>query len=197
MKSLAIYCGSSAGFDAGFAQLAKSAGRTMAERGITLVYGGGRVGLMGAVADGALEAGGRVIGVIPEFLNTVELAHHGCTELHVVRSMHERKALMVERSEGFVALPGGFGTLDEIFEALTWSQLARHPWPCALLNYADFYTPLLSCLDGMVTQGFMRTADRERLLAGPDFAQLLVAMEQWRPPAGTKWTEPWITQIEF
>ena len=197
MKSLAIYCGSSAGFNPEFTNLARFVGRTMAERGIRLVYGGGRVGLMGAVADGALEAGGEVIGVIPEFLNTVELAHSGCTELHEVRSMHERKALMVELSEGFVALPGGYGTLDEIFEALTWSQLARHSWPCAVLNFQEFYTPLLACLDGMVTHGFMRMADRQRLLAGTDFVDLLETMSTWTQPAGTKWTEPWITQVEF
>jgi uncharacterized protein (TIGR00730 family) len=195
MQSLAIYCGSSAGFHASYVELARQAGRTLAQRGITLVYGGGRVGLMGAVADGALAASGKVIGVIPEFLNTVELAHHGCTELHVVKTMHERKALMVALSQGFVALPGGYGTLDEIFETLTWSQLAQHPWPCALLNHLDFYSPLLSCLDGMVERGFMRTADRKRLLVGAEFPALLDAMASWQAPAGTKWTEPWITQI--
>lgn len=187
MKSLAIYCGSSPGFGNTYLNVAKAVGRELAERDITLVYGGGRVGMMGAVADAALEAGGKVIGVIPYFLNTIELAHNDCTELHVVQSMHERKAKMVELSQGFIALPGGFGTLDEIFEVLTWSQLARHDWPCALLDVEGYYTPLLTCLDGMVARGFMREADRKRLLAHTDFHELLEEMTVWQAPVGTKW----------
>ena len=162
----------------------------MAERGITLIYGGGRVGMMGAVADAALEGGGKVVGVIPYFLNTIELAHNGCTELHVVESMHERKALMAKLSEGFVALPGGFGTLDEIFEVVTWSQLARHSWPCALLDFDGYFTPLLECLNGMVTRGFLRQADRDRLISDTDFPTLLAHMNAWKPPVGTKWDQP-------
>jgi uncharacterized protein (TIGR00730 family) len=189
MKALAIYCGSSAGNGQEYIRLARSVGRSLAQRGVTVVYGGGGVGLMGAVADAALEAGGKVIGVIPDFLNTRELAHTGCTELIVVRSMHERKAIMAQRSEGFIALPGGFGTLDELFEALTWSQLGLHPHPCGLLNADGYFTPLVECIDGMVRRGFLRMEDRGRLLCSADLDELLEAMGRWRSPSGLKWDD--------
>jgi uncharacterized protein (TIGR00730 family) len=190
MKSLAIYCGSSPGHDPKYSSLAYDVGRHLAENEITLVYGGGKNGMMGAVANGALEAGGRVIGVIPDFLQAFELGHDGCTELHVVSSMHIRKTRMAELSEGFIALPGGFGTLEEIFEIVTWSQLGHHAFPCGVLDFDGFYTPLLQCLDGMVTQGFMRQADRDRLISRTNLTDLLQAMKAWVPPVGTKWEDP-------
>ena len=189
MKALAVYCGSSAGRGDTFVKVARQVGRHLAENGITLVYGGGSVGMMGAVAKAALEAGGTVIGVIPHFLNTRELAHTGCTELIPVQSMHERKARMAELSEGFLALPGGFGTLDEIFEVVTWSQLALHPHPCGVLNVEDYFTPLLSCLDNMVTQQFLRPEDRGRLLSDTQLHSLLAKMDAWKPPSGIKWDD--------
>jgi hypothetical protein len=146
--------------------------------------------MMGAVADGALEAGGKVVGVIPTFLNTRELAHTGCTELIEVQTMHERKALMAARSQGFVALPGGFGTLDELCEVLTWSQLNLHPWPTGLLDLQGYFTRFLECLDGMVRSGFLRQADRDRLVDGTDFNHLLEKMSQWQAPKDLKWDDP-------
>ncbi|MBP7951054.1 MAG: TIGR00730 family Rossman fold protein [Verrucomicrobiales bacterium] len=189
MNALAVYCGSSAGSGTTYVSLAREVGREMARRGITLVYGGGSVGLMGAVADAALAGGGKVIGVIPHFLNTRELAHSACTELIVVNSMHERKAVMASLCEGFVALPGGFGTLDEIFEALTWSQLGLHPWPCGLLDTDGYFAPLVQCLDGMVHRGFLRPEDRGRLLHAQAFSELLENMAAWRVPDGLKWQD--------
>lgn len=190
MKSLAVYCGSSAGYGAIYIQAARQVGTHLAEAGIRLVYGGGSVGLMGAVANAALDAGGEVIGVIPHFLNTRELAHTGCTELIPVSSMHERKAKMAELSEGFIALPGGFGTLDEIFEVVTWSQLALHPYPCGLLNVEGYFDSLLMFLDRMVTEKFARIEDRNRLLADSSLTNLLTTMDAWRPPSGVKWDDP-------
>lgn len=189
MKSLAVYCGSSAGHASGYVALAREVGAEIARRGMKLIYGGGSVGMMGAVADAALEAGGEVIGVIPHFLNTRELAHTGCTELLVVNSMHERKARMAELCEGFLALPGGFGTLDELFEALTWSQLGLHPLPCGLLDHDDYFAPLVACLDGMVQRGFLRSEDRGRLHYGHEFSSLLASMKAWKAPAGLKWDD--------
>ena len=160
----------------------------LAERGIRLVYGGGGVGLMGAVADGALAAGGQVTGVIPVFLNTRELKHPDVPDMRVVTTMHERKMLMVDLSGGFIALPGGFGTLDELFEVLTWSQLAIHACPIGVLNADGYFDGILTCLDGMVTRGFLRQEDRSRLVSAGDIQSLLGAMEQWRAPEALKFT---------
>lgn len=144
----------------------------LAENGITIVYGGGSIGLMGVLADAALEAGGRVIGIIPVHLGEKEIAHAGLSELHVVRTMHERKALMMELSDAFIALPGGLGTLEELFEVLTWSQLGLHAKPCGLLNVRGYYDPLLALLDRAVEQGFLRREHRG-LLVDTDPAGLL------------------------
>lgn len=187
-RSLAVYCGSSAGNDPRFIRLAHEAGALLAQRGIRLVYGGGGVGMMGAVANGALEHGGEVTGVIPHFLNTRELIHPGVADMRAVATMHERKMLMVELSEGFIALPGGFGTLDELFEVLTWSQLDIHARPIGVLNVDGYYDGVLQCLDGMVARGFLRPEDRARLVSATDFPALLAAMESWQAPESLKFT---------
>ncbi len=187
-KSLAVYCGSSGGNDPRYVRLAHAAGAVLAKRGIRLVYGGGGVGMMGAVANGALEQGGEVTGVIPHFLNTRELKHPGVADMRVVETMHERKMLMVDLAEGFIALPGGFGTLDELFEVLTWSQLDIHRRPAGVLNYDGYYDGMLSCLDGMVTRGFLRAEDRARLVAAPEMESLLDGMEAWCVPPSLKFT---------
>ena len=186
MRSIAVYCGSSPGDDPMWARLARDTGALLARRGIRMVYGGGGVGMMGAAADGALAAGGDVVGVIPEFLDTRELKHHSVPDMRVVRTMHERKQLMVDLSDGFIALPGGFGTLDELFEVLTWSQLAIHSRPVGLLNVHGFFDGLLSCLDGMVRHGFLRQEDRSRLVSAPDPEALLDALAAWDVPETTK-----------
>ena len=188
LQSLAVYCGSSAGHDPRYLQLAHETGALLARRGIRLVYGGGGVGMMGAVANGALEHGGEVTGVIPHFLNTRELKHPGVADMRAVATMHERKMLMVDLAEGFIALPGGFGTLDELFEVLTWSQLDLHQRPAGVLNMDGYYDGVLSCLDGMVDRGFLRAEDRARLVAAADIESLLTAMEEWVAPAKTKFT---------
>lgn len=187
-QSLAVYCGSSPGNDARYVRLAHDAGALLARRGIRLVYGGGGVGMMGAVADGALSEGGAVTGVIPTFLNTRELKHPGVADMRVVTTMHERKMLMVDLAEGFIALPGGFGTLDELFEVLTWSQLDIHSSPMGVLNVDGYYDGVLICLDGMVDRGFLRAEDRARLVSADTMEALLAAMEEWRAPETLKFS---------
>ncbi|QPQ56298.1 TIGR00730 family Rossman fold protein [Allosphingosinicella flava] len=164
MKRLAVYCGSSMGADPRFADLARELGTEMARRGIGLVYGGGRLGLMGVVADAVVAAGGEAHGVIPQALIDLEVAHKGLTELHVVGSMHERKAKMTELTDAFVALPGGIGTFDELFEAWTWNALGYHAKPFALLNVVGFWDGMIGFLDGVTAQGFMSPARRGQLL---------------------------------
>ena len=186
---IAIYCGANAGADPGHRQAAQALARHLAGRGIGIVYGGGNVGLMGAVADAALAAGGEVIGVIPEALMDKELGHGGVTRLHVVGSMHERKQLMVDLSDGFIALPGGFGTLDELFETLTWLQLGFHGKPVGLLNVGGFFDPLLAFLDQASAAGFVRPEHRACLLVGTAPEPLLEAMLAFRPPELGKWIE--------
>ena len=161
---IAVYCGSAAGADPGFADAARLLGRTMVERGIDLVYGGGRLGLMGIVADTVLDAGGRVYGVIPQALVDHEVAHRGCTELHTVANMHERKAKMTELTDAFVALPGGIGTLDELFEAWTWNALGYHAKPFCLLNVLGFWDGLDGFMDHVRDSGFLSQARRGQLL---------------------------------
>ena len=160
MPRLCVFCGSNAGASPRFAEVAERLGSALARREIGLVYGGGNVGLMGAVADGVLEHGGEVIGVIPDFLERAEVAHREVTELHVVGSMHERKALMAALADGFIALPGGFGTLDELAEALTWTQLGLQAKPAVLLDVDGFWEPLVRFLDAAVDHGFVRPAHR-------------------------------------
>jgi len=187
IKSLCVFCGSAAGKSPEYAEAAAAFGRLAAERGIELIYGGGRVGLMGAVADACLSVGGRVIGVIPEALASKELAHAGCTELHVVGSMHERKALMAERSDAFVALPGGIGTFEELFEVWTWGQLGLHKKPCGLLNIAGFFDKLLEFLTATAADGFMHTEHLQMLATATDGAELLLRLEQYQPPDVRRW----------
>src|SRR5690349_1767186 len=160
IRALCVFCGSSPGHDPVYAEAARAMGVALAERGIRLVYGGGHVGLMGIVADAALRAGGEVVGIIPSALQRLEIAHLDLTELHVVGTMHERKALMNELSDGFITLPGGFGTLEEFCETLTWGQLGIHHKPCGLLNVNDFYTPLLAFFDQLVSTGFLSPTTR-------------------------------------
>ncbi len=184
MKRLCVFCGSSAGDDPAFAEAAAAVGRALAERRITLVYGGGNVGLMGVLADAALRAGGEVIGVIPKALMEWEVGHLGLTDLRVVDSMHERKALMAELSDGFAALPGGIGTLEEFFEIWTWAQLGVHHKPCGLLNAEGYYDPLVTFLDGMVERGFLKPRHRSMAIVEREVRPLLAALEAYRPPEG-------------
>jgi uncharacterized protein (TIGR00730 family) len=189
MTRLAVYCGSSPGADPAYAMAAGALGREMAARGIGLVFGGGHVGLMGAIADAVLEAGGEVIGVIPEALRDKELAHQGCTELHVVSTMHERKSLMADYAKGFIAMPGGFGTFDEIFEMLTWGQLGYHTRPCGFLNVAGYYDALFAFLDTCVEARFVTRIHREMIIAATDPAELLDRMAEFEPPDQAKWLD--------
>ncbi|WP_051748836.1 TIGR00730 family Rossman fold protein [Nevskia soli] len=185
MRSVAVYCGSSPGFNPVFRAAAEALGRTLAQSACTLVYGGSHAGLMGAVADAALAAGGKVIGVIPDALVSREVAHRGLSELQVVGSMHERKARMAELSEAFVALPGGIGTLDEIVEMFTWTQLGIHRKPCAFLNIGGYYDSLLAFLRTMVAQGFLRQAQVDQLVVAERIEDLLPHLAAAQPhPAG-------------
>jgi uncharacterized protein (TIGR00730 family) len=189
IRRLCVFCGSSAGREPGYRRLAESLARALAKRGIGIVYGGASVGLMGALADAALAAGGEVIGVIPQALIEREIGHRGLTELRIVESMHERKALMAELSDGFVALPGGIGTLEELFEVWTWAQLGLHAKPCALLDTDGFYGPLAAFLDHLVDAGFVREAHRDMLLTAHSPEELLTAFDAYRPPRVGKWLE--------
>ncbi len=162
-------------------------GEEIARRGLTLVYGGGHVGLMGIVADAALAAGGEVVGIIPQALVDRELAHPGLTQLHIVGSMHERKAMMEELSDGFVALPGGFGTLEEFCEIVTWAQLGIHGKPCGLLDAGGYYDTLIRFLDETVEQGFVNPAHRQMILVESDSGRMLDAMACYDPPQVIKW----------
>ena len=164
MRRLAVYCGSSMGADSRFAETARALGQEMAARGIGLVYGGGRLGLMGVVADAVLQAGGEAYGVIPQALIDLEVAHTGLTELHIVTSMHERKAMMTDLTDAFVAIPGGIGTLDELFEAWSWNALGYHAKPFCLLNVAGFWDGMIQFLDHVTASGFMSPARRAQLL---------------------------------
>jgi hypothetical protein len=184
LRSLCVYCGSAAGHDPGFADAARSLGRLMAGQGLTLVYGGGHVGLMGIIADAVLEAGGEVTGVIPRALMDSEVGHERLTRLWVVADMHERKALMAEHADGFIALPGGIGTLEELFEAMTWLQLGYHAKPIGLLNVQGFYDPLLDFLDRQVEAGFLRHEHRALLMTETDPAALLQRLRGFVMPEG-------------
>ena len=184
---LCLFCGSSAGQNPAFANTARTLATELARRGIGIVYGGGNVGLMGVVADAALAAGGEVIGVIPHGLVSRELAHQGVTALHVVNSMHERKALMAELADGFIALPGGFGTLEEFCEVVTWTQLGIHDKPCGLLNVAGYYDGLLAFLAHALREQFVRPSHFEIIVSSTDPEDLIDRVLAWRAPAVTKW----------
>lgn len=176
MKAIAVYCGANPGADPVYADAARALGTLLAERGIAVVYGGGHVGLMGIVADATLAAGGRVTGVIPQQLVDRELAHPGLTELFVVRNMHERKAMMADLSDGFIALPGGMGTLEELFEMLTWSQLGIHAKPVGVLNVAGFYDQLAGFIAHAADQGFIQPRHRNLMMVEPDPEALLARL---------------------
>jgi hypothetical protein len=187
MKNICVYCGSNPGVRDEYADAARNLARHLAGRGIGVVYGGASKGLMGVLADAMLEAGGSVVGVIPEALQAREIAHLNLTELHVVNSMHERKALMGELSDAFVALPGGFGTLEEIVEMLTWAQLRIHQKPCGVLNVGGYFDSLLAYFEHAEAEGFLRPQHRKMLLVAEDAAELIAGFEEYRPPAVQKW----------
>jgi hypothetical protein len=187
LKRVCVYCGSSSGNDPAYTNAARALGATLAQRGLGLVYGGGRVGLMGTIADAVLAAGGEVIGIIPEALVQMEVAHHGLADLRVVKSMHERKALMVDLCDAFIALPGGYGTLDEFCEVLTWAQLGLHQKPHGILNVRGYFDGLLAFFDHAVATGFIRPAHREFIHTSADPHQLLDQLAAARPAHSSKW----------
>lgn len=187
MKRIAVYCGSNKGARPEYAMAAEQLGILLAREKIELVYGGGGLGLMGVVADAALKHGGHVIGVIPEKLVIKEVVHEKLPDLRVVKSMHERKALMAELSDGFIALPGGYGTFEEFFEVLAWSQLGWHQKPFGLLNIADFYSPLIAFLDHTRQEGFIRPQHRELVLVENTAEKILDRMKNFQPPTEVKW----------
>lgn len=187
MKRLCVFCGSSVGVNPAYAEVATTLGTLLAERRIGLVYGGGNVGLMGVIADAALAAGGEVIGVIPQALADREVAHHGVTELRIVDSMHTRKAMMADLSDAFLAMPGGVGTFEEFFEAITWTQLGLHRKPCGLLNVAGFYTPLALFIDQAVSDGFIKPVHRAAIVVDDDPARLLDTLTTIEVPDVPKW----------
>lgn len=186
---LCVFCGSSTGLNPAFADATRVLGSELARRGIGIVYGGGNVGLMGVLADAALAGGAEVIGVIPHGLVARELAHAG-VNLQVVGSMHERKALMADLADGFIALPGGFGTLEEFCEAVTWTQLGVHAKPCGLLNVAGFYDALLSFLEHALAEQFLRATHSEIVVPDDDPVRLIDRLQQWTPPAVARWVRP-------
>jgi uncharacterized protein (TIGR00730 family) len=189
MQRVCVFTGSSAGLRLEYRTAAAALGQAAAARGIGVVYGGAHVGLMGVLADAALGAGGEVVGVIPRGLVARELAHTGLTTLHVVESMHERKALMASLSDGFIALPGGWGTLDELFEILTWAQLGLHRKPCGLLNVRGYFDPLLSFLDHSVAEGFVRPESRRLLTVADAADRLLDLLAEPSPTVVEKWID--------
>ncbi len=189
MKAICVYCGSNAGSRPAYAERAAALGERIAREGLALVYGGGNVGLMGLAADAALAAGGEVIGVIPEQLVTWEVAHKGVSRLEVVANMHERKMRMFDLADAFVALPGGFGTLDEMFEMLTWRQLGIGDKPCAFLDVDGFYAPLLQMIDRMVAERFLHPEQRADLWHGEDIDAMLEWMRGYSPAVASKWID--------
>jgi uncharacterized protein (TIGR00730 family) len=189
IEAVCVYCGSSPGSDPAHVDAAVGLGRAVARRGLRLVYGGGHVGLMGVVADAALEAGAEVHGVITQALLDKEVGHAGVTELHVVDTMHERKARMADLAGGFIMLPGGFGTLDEFFEALTWTQLGVHAKPCGILDVNGYFDPLVRFLDSATQQRFVTQAHRDMVLVDQDPDGLLERLASWTSPTIDKWLD--------
>ncbi|MEQ1870076.1 MAG: TIGR00730 family Rossman fold protein [Vicinamibacterales bacterium] len=190
MKRVCVFAGSSPGVRQDYRHAAAALGHTIAARGMDIVYGGAHVGLMGAVADAVLAGGREVVGVIPEALVARELAHGGLTELRIVQTMHERKAVMADLADAFIALPGGWGTLEEFFEVLTWAQLRIHAKPCGLLNVAGYFDPLLTFLDHTITEGFVREAQRPMVTSAETPEALLDALARYTAPPDEKWTIP-------
>ena len=187
MRRVCVFCGSSVGNQPAYAEAAQAMGAVLAKRGVGLVYGGGNVGLMGVVADAVMAHGGEAIGVIPQSLADREIAHGGITQLHVVDSMHARKAMMAELSDAFVAMPGGVGTFEEFFEVVTWTQLGLHRKPCGLLNVQGFYTPLAAFIDQAVSEGFIKPVHRAAIVVDNDPARLLNTLAKVDLPAVPKW----------
>lgn len=187
MKRICVFCGSNYGARPEYADAARQLGRELVVRNIGLVYGGGHVGLMGELANAVLEAGGEAIGVIPEALFTREVGHGGLTELHVVGSMHDRKAMMADLSDAFITLPGGFGTMEEFFEVLTWGQLGLHRKPCGLLNVGGYYDTLLALFDRFLCERFARSEHRSFVIDDDDIGRLLERIATYRPPILKKW----------
>lgn len=187
MKSITVFCGAAAGYNKIYSETATEVGARLASRGIHVVFGGGKIGLMGAVADGALRAGGKVTGVIPTFLKTKEVAHDALTEMLVVQTMHERKTKLQELCDGFIALPGGFGTLEELFEVLTWAQLGLHHKPIGLLNVNGYYDHLVNLLEHMNKEGILSTKSYQMLIVESDLEALLAAMDAYRAPLVPEW----------
>lgn len=181
MKNIAVYCGSATPADPVYIETARMVGKTLANRGIGVIYGGGRLGLMGAVADSALAEGGTVIGVIPEALRNAEVAHLGCTELHIVAGMHERKRMFTDLCDGFLTIPGGVGTMDELWEAISWAQLGYHAKPVGLLNAAGFYDHLIAFNAHMAEIGFIREQHRGIMIADDDLDRLIDRMAGYEP----------------
>lgn len=189
MKSICVYCGSSPGRLEAYSTVTRALAKTLVDRDLRLVYGGASVGIMGLVADTVLQLGGQVVGVIPEALAHKELAHPHLTELHITRSMHERKTMMAELSDGFIALPGGIGTLEELFEILTWAQLGFHGKPCGLLNTEGYYDALIAFLDHAVGEQFVKSPHRAMLMVSDDPNALLDQFAAYQAPAVRKWVE--------
>ncbi|WP_291286019.1 TIGR00730 family Rossman fold protein [Flavobacterium sp.] len=189
MKRITVFCGSSFGTDEIYKEQATLLGKTLARQDIELVYGGANVGLMGAVADGVLNEGGRAIGVLPNFLRSKEIAHLGLTDLIVVESMHERKTKMNDLCDGVIALPGGFGTLEELFEMLTWGQLGLHKKPIAILNINGFYDSLIELTKVMVEKGLLKAVNQQMLLVSDNIEDLLTQMKNYIPPTTGKWID--------
>lgn len=189
LRRIAVFCGSSTGSDPSHAAAAREVGALLAAEGIGLVYGGGAVGLMGVLADATLEAGGEVTGVIPRDLWDKEVGHAGLTELLVVDSMHERKLAMADRADAFIALPGGVGTFEEVFEAITWTQLGIHTKPVGFLDVAGFYQPLLSFLDDTVDAGFVRSGHREMIVSATSPGEMLLRLRSWTAIDIPKWLD--------
>jgi len=190
LQKFCVFCGSNPGGEPAYSEAAVNVGRLIASRGGRLVYGGGRVGLMGSVANAALEAGGEVIGVMPRSLVEKEIAHNGLTKLHIVESMHERKALMEKLSDAFLLLPGGFGSWDEFSEIVTWAQLGIHAKPCGILNVAGYYDPFLAQIDRAVAEGFVRPAHRNIVLVASDAGTLLSRLMSAPVVSEIKWAQP-------
>lgn len=193
IKALCVFCGSSDDMDPAYLEAAEAMGRSIAAHQIGIVFGGGGTGMMGALADGALASGGHVIGVIPEIFNTPTLLHNGLEELHVVESMHARKAMMAEMADAFIALPGGFGTMEELFEMLTWSQIGLHSKPIGILNVRQYFNPLLTLIEHAKDQGFIYSEHRELIRVSNDPDELIVSLQAFKIPAGL---ERWVHRRE-
>lgn len=189
MKRICVFCGSNSGVDPIYLETAEKVGKFLADHKIELVFGGGRVGLMGKIADTVMENGGKVIGIIPQALSEREVAHQGLTELHIVGSMHERKAMMADLADGFIALPGGVGTFEEFCEIVTWAQLGIHNKPCALMNVGGFYDAFIAMFDYSMNQGFIRPQHRALVLVESAIEKLYKAMVEYRPPIVEKWLD--------